>query len=274
MSSPYILPDGNVLLSISGGRTSGFMLSEIKRCNPNWGDRVKVVFANTGKEMPETLDFVRDMQENWGIDFIWLEYVRIDGKVSYRQVDHTTASSLGEPFEALISFKGYAPNAISRFCTQELKVRTIKRYLVAQGWKKWTQAIGIRADEAGRLRTSPPKDRWTNWYPLANAQITKRDVMDFWEKQPFQLGLYGPTGSTPKGNCDGCFLKSEATLAMMWREHPDRMQWWADMETKVSGTFHKNRSYAGLGEFVSRQSDWIFNDEDFLCQATGGECTG
>ena len=94
------------------------------------------------------------------------------------------------------------------------------------------------------------------------------------------MNLYGPNGVTPKGNCDGCFLKSEATLAMMWREHPDRMQWWADMEIKRSKEigkkchFHESRTYAGLGDFVNRQGDFIFDDEAYLCQADEGECTG
>ena len=37
-------------------------------------DNFKVCFANTGKEMPETLDFVRDCQEKWGVDITWLEF--------------------------------------------------------------------------------------------------------------------------------------------------------------------------------------------------------
>jgi len=67
---------------------------------------------------------------------------------------------------------------------------------------------------------------------------------------------------------------------MMWREHPDRMQWWADVETRRSKEigkkchFHESRTYAGLGEFVSRQGDFIFDDEAYLCQADDGECTG
>jgi 3'-phosphoadenosine 5'-phosphosulfate sulfotransferase (PAPS reductase)/FAD synthetase len=41
-------------------------------------DYCRVVFCNTGKEMQQTLDFVKDCQENWGIDIDWLELYEID----------------------------------------------------------------------------------------------------------------------------------------------------------------------------------------------------
>ena len=39
-------------------------------------------------------------------------------------------------------------------------------------------------------------------------------------------------------------------------------------------TFYKNRTYKEIGDFVSRQGDWIFDIEGVLCQADDGECTG
>ena len=281
----YTLPDGNVLISFSGGRTSGYMLHQILEANGDLPDRCKVVFANTGREMPETLDFVQECSDRWNVPITWLEYNRRDNKVCFDVVSHNSASRNGEPFATLIKHKMGLPNVLVRFCTAELKVRTIKRYLVNEcGWKNWNVAIGIRADESRRINKGATKERWSNWYPLFDDQVTKRDVMEFWGKQrlafDFDLRLYGPTGVTPKGNCDGCFLKSEATLAMMWREHPDRMQWWKDMEESQpirngkKQVFNASRTYADLGDFVSRQGDWIFDDEAFLCQADDGECTG
>jgi len=270
----YLLPEGNVLISFSGGRTSGYMLHKILEENGGLPDRCKVLFANTGREMPETLDFVHECGERWNVPIKWLEYDRIDNKVTFKEVSHNSAARNGEPFETLL-YKPYLPNAVARFCTAELKVRTIKRYLVSQKWKHWNSGIGIRADEPRRINRGDSRDRWTFWYPLADAGATKATVMDFWKQQPFDLRLFGPNGVTAKGNCDGCFLKSEATLAMMWREHPDRMEWWSDMEKKIGGTFHKRRSYDDVGNFVKRQGDWIFNEEvGALCQEDDGECTG
>ena len=265
----YKLPSGNVLISFSGGRTSGFMLHKILEANGSLPERCKIVFCNTGREDDSTLDFVRDCSVNWNCHIDWLEYDRVDNKVAFKKVNHNSASRDGEPFEILINSKhGYLPNQQARYCTEEMKVRTIKRYLVSLGWNTWVNTVGIRADEAHRIRDSKEK-RWDNWYPIANANETKQTVMTFWKNQSFDLRI-----SPGAGNCIGCFLKSEATLAAMWREKPKHMQWWADREKDKGSTFHKNRNYTELGSFVNRQGDWLFDDEAYLCQANDGECTG
>jgi len=269
LTSPYILPEGNVLISVSGGRTSGYMLYKILEVNNGLRDDVLVAFANTGREMQGTIDFVREMQSRWGVHIHWLEYRK--EKPKFEEVGHNSVSMNGRPFMEMVestSSNKFLPNQNMRYCTQELKVKTIKRFLVANQWKRWTNTVGIRGDEL--RRTKPSKDkRWVNWYPLAQAGVTVSDVNDFWKMQSFDLQIM--KGS---GNCDGCFLKSEATLAAMMREYPERMQWWADMEQKTGGKFHKTRTYKGLADFVNRQSDWIFDDVSYLCQADDGECTG
>jgi len=267
MMNHYKLPEGNVLISFSGGRTSGYMLHQILEANNGLPDRAKVTFANTGREMPETLDFVQECSDRWNVLITWLEYRK--QKPKFEVVSHNSASRNGEPFEQVIATKSkYLPNQAQRYCTQEMKVLTIKRYLVSQAWTQWTNTVGIRADEAHRVKPSKDK-RWANWFPLNDARVSVHDVNKFWQSQQFDLRVM-----KGGGNCDGCFLKSEATLAAMWREHPDRMQWWADQEDVANGTFHKNRNYKQLGSFVSRQGDWIFDDEAFLCQKDDGECTG
>ena len=70
----YKLPDNKAVISFSGGRTSAFMLKQIIDHNDGLPDHVKVCFANTGREMPETLQFVNDCSVNWGVQVIWLEY--------------------------------------------------------------------------------------------------------------------------------------------------------------------------------------------------------
>ncbi len=129
----YKLPDGNVLISFSGGRTSAFMLYKILEANNGLNENVKVVFANTGREMPETYDFVQRCGDEWNIKINWLEFdsykVSQKNKYSFQEVSHNSASRNGEPFEKLVAVKQTLPDALQRFCTVELKIRTIIRFL-------------------------------------------------------------------------------------------------------------------------------------------------
>lgn len=141
-------------------------------------------------------------------------------------------------------------------------------------------ALGIRADEPGRVNREPQKERWQRWYPLADAGVSKHDVASFWRQQPFDLQLVNIKGKTPLGNCDGCFLKSEANLAALARDYPERHQWWPDMEDMVSewtlgmgAKFRKEFSRRELRWSVDNQGR-LFDMEDGFCQKDGGECTG
>jgi 3'-phosphoadenosine 5'-phosphosulfate sulfotransferase (PAPS reductase)/FAD synthetase len=277
--SHYLLPEGNVQISFSGGRTSAYMLHQIAEANGGISDRCKVVFANTGREMPQTLDFVQDCGDKWGIPITWVEY--IDDAPRFTVVSHNSASRDGEPFEALIRRRKYLPNQQARFCTGDLKVKPSAKYLISLGWDKWMSALGIRADEMRRVNREPQRERWQRWYPLADAGVTKHHVMDFWGRQPFDLRLPNIKGNTALGNCDGCFLKSEATLAMLARDYPERHAWWERMEaqtteatTAAAARFRKDYTRSSLREFVERQGDWIFDTDGALCQKDGGECTG
>jgi 3'-phosphoadenosine 5'-phosphosulfate sulfotransferase (PAPS reductase)/FAD synthetase len=281
-ASPYLLPEGNVQIAFSGGRTSAYMLRQIIDANGGLPERVAVTFQNTGREMPETLDFVAEVGERWGVRIVWLEYRA--GSPHFEIVSHNSASRDGAPFDALIDKKQYLPNQDSRFCTIELKVRTAKRYLVSLGWKRWTNCVGLRADEPHRLNKPPPKDRWTVWTPLADAMVSRRDVAAFWSEQPFDLRLPNVRGNCWLGNCDGCFLKSERSQAVLARDFPERHAWWEAAEARIgalegskgrradNAQFSSRFSKRELRDFMERQGDWALSTEGALCQADDGEC--
>lgn len=274
----FVLPDRLVQIAFSGGRTSAFMLHEIAEANGGIPeDRCEVTFQNTGREMPQTLDFVTEVGRRWGIKITWLEYRA--AAPFFEIVGHNQAARNGEPFEALIEKRKYLPNQAKRFCTTELKVRTAKRYLRSLGWDYWTNCVGIRADEPHRLNRPPPKDRWTVWAPLADAGVGKQHVAEFWSRQPFDLRLPNVRRNCWLGNCDGCFLKSEANIAAFTRDFPGRAAWWEAMEAKVEGVargkaghWSKRYTRAEMREFMARQGDWALSTEGALCQANDGDC--
>jgi 3'-phosphoadenosine 5'-phosphosulfate sulfotransferase (PAPS reductase)/FAD synthetase len=268
-TNPYLLPDGNVQIAFSGGRTSAYMLHQILEANGGLPDRVEVTFQNTGREMPQTLDFVAEVGRRWGVMVTWLEYRPT--MPLFEVVGYQGAAREGEPFAALIAKKQALPNQHKKWCSAELKTKTAKRYLVSRGWRKWSSAIGFRADEDHR---EPYQDnRSTAWLPLRAARVTKRDVAAFWRKQPFDLALPIVAGKTIGGNCDGCFLKSEAYLSALARDMPLRHAWWERMETLRNHQFSDRLSRRSLRMFIERQGDWLFSDEAYLCQADDGECT-
>lgn len=280
--SHYILPEGNVQISFSGGRTSAYMLHQILEANGSLPARVEVMFQNTGREMEQTLEFVREVGQRWGVIITWTEYR--PQSPFFEVVGYQGASRNGEPFDALIDKKQYLPNQQSRFCTQELKIRTAKRYLRSIGWERWTAAVGIRADEPHRLGKPASKERWVNWHPLAVAVVSRQIVGDFWKAQPFDLNLPNVRGNCWLGNCDGCFLKSERSQAVLARDFADRHRWWEEAEARIgrletskgrpkdNSQFSKRFSKRELREFMERQGDWALDTEGVLCQKDDGEC--
>ena len=106
---------------------------------------IEVIFANTGKEMPQTLDFIRDVAKNWG-SYDYLARVHREKSNSSRLIT-TLLAGMVSLFAQLIEDKNYLPNMMARFCTSELKVLTIERYM---GGDDFLTVVGIRGDEPRR----------------------------------------------------------------------------------------------------------------------------
>lgn len=248
MSNPFEILEPTCI-SFSGGRTSAFMLYKVLEAHDmSLPSDAVVCFANTGKEDEATLKFVNDCATHWNVPIVWLEYE----PKSFRIVAFDTASRNGEPFELLINTKSYLPNPIARFCTEELKVKTINRYLASCGLEA-SSMVGIRADEPRRV--SKLRQRGL-LIPLVDAGVTQNDVQSFWKAQPFDLGLPFRDGVTPLGNCDLCFLKGPQQIMGLIKDNPDRALWWAKQEQAINATFRSDRpSYGQMRKFLSDQSD-------------------
>lgn len=279
--------DGPTCLSFSGGSTSGYMLWRTLQANSReviarW---LIVAFANTGREAEETLRFVRDCAKHWRVQVVWLEYMRLNDGHNFRVVDFASAARDGEPFEQLIRSRQFLPNPVSRFCTVELKIRTMHRYLKSLGWHEaadgWDQMVGIRADEQRRVAKirarggSTETVKETMLIPLADAGVTWQEVDAFWERQPFKLQLARHNGRTLAGNCDYCFLKPPAQRLSLASAEPTprpRLTWWVRMESSGIGDGRGARftkdgpSYAQIAAYADDQEDMFDpNEEAIAC---------
>ena len=219
---------------------------------------LRVVFANTGQERPETLDFVQECAARYGVAITWLEAVVTPEKgtaTTWREVDYTTAyrpeyswnphygkelgfenplyrpyyaalqaqrpAEWGHPFEAVLSKFGVANNSFPH-CTRDAKIQVI------EGWVKdhfesgaFQMAIGMRADETER------EGKW--WYPLIEWGVRKTQVRAFWKAQAFDLQL-----KDYEGNCDLCWKKGHDKNLTLLEEYPVLGIWWARMEKRFS----------------------------------------
>lgn len=259
--NPYYINDceNGAVISFSGGRSSAFMLHEIlKAHNYKLPSYIKVIFANTGKEMPQTLDFVRDVGKNWNVDIVWLEYT---GKKQFKEVSYDTASRNGEPFAQLIEDKNYLPNMMARFCTSELKIATIERYV---GTADYLHIVGIRGDEPRRAAKIKRKDN--HLVPLYDARVTENDVRLFWDNQDFDLAM-PPAGVNTLSNCDLCFLKGYSIKQSIIEHDKSIADWWIEQENKINSRFRFDQpSYEKMQIIASDQRQLFdFDDESVAC---------
>ena len=274
MKDPFLI-NGPASISFSGGRTSAYMLWRFIQSNDGLPEDCVVTFANTGKEEEATLRFVQRCSDEWGVPIVWLEWHWAEEfRDRFRVVDFNTASRNGEPFEELIKLYGFLPNPVTRFCSAQLKVRTMANYLFSIGMgENVTECenmgiMGIRADERHRSAKVEPYRR-----PLVTAGITKQDVAEFWRNYHFDLELPNHNGITPHGNCDLCFLKASSRIESLILENPSRADWWIRMEQEVSavtpdgGRFRKDwPSYKQMKLIASDQGQLnLAGDETIPC---------
>lgn len=227
-----------IAISFSGGRTSAYM-SNLLLTNKRYEAFKKVfVFANTGKEREETLDFVHKCDQHFRMNLTWVEANINPEKgigTTYRIVDYDTAGRNGEPFSAMNEKYGI-PNKDFPHCTRELKQRPIAKFLddtIGKG--KYYTAIGLRIDEKIRLnRLSAEKNNYI--YPLIDDFPTfEAQVRNFWDSMPFDLEL-----KDYEGNCDLCWKKSRRKRLTLIAENPGIEKQWAEWEEKDEYTFDRD----------------------------------
>jgi hypothetical protein len=226
---------------------------------------VVLSFQNTGREAAKTYDFIAALEQDLQRPIVRLEYrapPRGDAPKfsTFEIVDHRHLSRRGEPFrDSLVCAATYrakhkqegpiAPWARQRICTAQLKVKTAYRFAASLGWGRpgdFTEHIGLRADEPVRVAKMRGRnsDRHTDERaPLSDAGVTKADVLEFWARKSFDLGL-------PEwmGNCTGCFLKDESDLATALLEPETDADWWIGIERDFAPMRRGRSSYSQVLE--------------------------
>ena len=186
----------NLVISFSGGETSAYLCKWLLDNKSNDYNMI-FIFANTGDEEEETLNFVNNCSTEWNINIIWVEALvnhkeRISSK--HKIVNFHTASRNREPFIEVIKKYGI-PNQNFLHCNRELKLNPINSYIKSIGWENYETAIGIRIDEIDRVNIN---------------------------RKRFNLSYYT--------NCRTCWKKSDVVLAKIYKENPYYFEFNKQME--------------------------------------------
>lgn len=218
--------DKLLVCTFSGGRTSAFMAQFINNYS-KYDEFDKVfIFANTGKEREETLEFINQCDKEWNLNIIWLEADVIHEKgvgTSFKKVDFNSASRNGEPFEEMLK-KYPIPTNFASNCTRELKLAPINKFVKSLAYNEVYTAMGIRFDE--RHRMSNTAEDQNIIYPLINdIRVDSKFIRSWWDAQSFDLQL-----KDYEGNCDLCFKKSTKKRLTIIKENPNVAEWWQRME--------------------------------------------
>lgn len=229
------------VINFSGGRTSALMT--IMEYKP--GDIV--IFCDTGREHPKTYKFIHDFEAYENIPIVKLSY---EGG-----------------FKSLIKKRKALPNIMMRFCTIELKIKTARRYLRSIGINEYVNFIGFRADEPQRVvRRKKMWKKVTDVFTLFDQNITKKEVIEYWLKKPYDL-------ETPSilGNCDLCFLKGKNAIINILSEYPELADKWIEDEDFIGSTYIKGVSYRqllALSKNLKKQTNLFDIEPAFNCSCT------
>ena len=216
-----------IVSSVSGGKDSAAMSLWLME----QGLPFRRVFADTGWEAPETLDYIRGpLQDKIG------------------PIDWVMAEKGG--MKELVTRKGMFPSRTRRFCTTELKVVPLGKYMAALG-VPIVSAVGIRAAEsqarAKQLEWEPADDIYGHdtlvWRPI--HQREEQWVIDMHTRHglvPNPLYLRGAT----RVGCLPCIFARKKELTFIADNYPERIQEIRDLEAAAQET--ATARYAEKGE--------------------------
>lgn len=209
-----------VVASISGGKDSAAMSLWLTE----QGIEHDRVFMDTGWEHPATYEYLRGpLAAKLG------QITEIRGPLTMEQV---------------IEKHGAFPSRKWRFCTRELKVEPLQRYLASLG-EEAVNAVGVRAEES-EARARMPEWEWSDalevetWRPLLGWSFEDvRAIHNRHGLAPNPLYLWG----AERVGCWPCINARKAEIRLIADVDPGRFVRLADLEERISAAAGASRSW-------------------------------
>ncbi|WP_392562281.1 phosphoadenosine phosphosulfate reductase family protein [Orbus sturtevantii] len=204
------------VVSFSGGRSSAFLVHEVKRITAslNVPEKVEYIFMDTGAEHPKTYEFIKNVVNYFNINLTCLRVVvnpELGQANSYREISLDELKQDLQPFRDICHKYGL-PYPNGAFCTRTMKYEPFTRYCNDKyGKGNYQTRLGIRADEPKRLKPL------SGYKYLADiSDFDKQDIINWWKQQPFDLEI-----PEHLGNCVFCIKKGINKIALATRDEPE-----------------------------------------------------
>ena len=202
------------LLGLSGGKDSSALAIYLRDKIPE----MEYFFADTGAELPETLEFI-DLLE----DYLGKPIVRLNA---------------GRDFDYYLKLhNNYLPSPNQRWCTINLKLIPFENFV---GNDLAISYIAIRADEPDRSGYISKKSNITTRFPFKENGLVKDDIKDILESSGLGIPDYYQWRS--RSGCYFCFFQRKEEWIGLKKHHPD--------------LFNKAKEYEKFDENSGKKYTW------------------
>jgi 3'-phosphoadenosine 5'-phosphosulfate sulfotransferase (PAPS reductase)/FAD synthetase len=193
------------VLGISGGKDSAALAIYMRDRVP----QMEYFFCDTGRELPETYEFVQRLEIVLG--------KRIARLNAERDFDHW-----------LHVYGGALPSAQMRWCTKNLKIKPFEAWI---GDDPAYTYVGIRADEDREGYVSH-KPNLTPVFPFKDDGLEKADILRILDEAG--VGLPDYYRWRTRSGCFFCFFQRKYEWVRLADEHPELFAKAIEYEDKVS----------------------------------------
>lgn len=217
------------LLGLSGGKDSAALAIYMRDKVPE----MEYFFADTGAELPETLEFV-DLME----DYLGKKIIRLNA---------------GRDFAYYLKLhSNYLPSAQQRWCTINLKLKPFEQFV---GEDTVISYVGIRADEPQREGYISTKPNIKTCFPFKDDGLVKADILQILDESGLGLPKYYEWRS--RSGCYFCFYQRKIEWVGLYENHPEKFEMAKQFEKydEKTGKRYTWSQGESLDELIARKEE-------------------
>lgn len=202
------------ILTLSGGKDSAALALYIKEFYPEIHKKIQYCFCDTELEVPEVYEYLNKLEI-----FLNKPITYLKPQVSFQHIYDT---------------RKILPKPQNRWCTVELKTKTMQNFIKRLNSKNQTIInlyIGIRADEAQRVKTATSNNpKIKEQFLFVKDGLIKKDIIEILNNSG--LGLPGYMEWKSRSGCFFCFYQSKLEWINLYERHPELYKKAMDYEFK------------------------------------------